>query len=435
MSGAEKTVASLLAAAAVVSYEDLPVPVVEDCRWSLLDLLASCAAGPDPVFWELTTSEGALMRNAFRGHAVDFDPVHPRSHGHPAAMLFPALLPYYTSGACTGRDLITAYAVGHEVMCAFGDVAGRALRDAGRHPTCVLGAIGVVAAVGRLFGLGSDDLERAVFLAALTTTGHSAGFGSAAKPYQLAVAARNGHTAAVAVNDRTVGSIDVAGSIWGVLADPSSFREEDVPAFGAPWRVVDAPTFHKPLPICGYLITTVLGFQRLLCDHALAPSSIASLEVRVPWSVAAVCRPGVPRTAHEARFALGFQLAVCLTRPIEGFESEVGALSRDPDIARLASAAEITHDPTCDDDGSTLITVHLRGGDAVRLEVPVTGAGLALGGELVVNGKWRRYLEDRFPDGAAARLAAATRDLENVAGPEWAGMLANLIPAAATEKE
>lgn len=422
----------LFSSATDIASTEVPAVVQDDAKRSLLDLLATCATGDGRELWDEGTADPveATMRNAFRSHVIDFDPVHPRTHGHPAAMLFPALLPYYLSGNCSGSDLVTAYAVGHEVMSVFGDIAGTALRAARQHPTCVLGAIAVSAAVGRVLGLGANELAQAGYLAAATTTGHSASFGSAAKPYQLAVAARNGHLAAVTVGAKDFRLAEPTAGILRVLRDTVLFAGDletnGIAPFGDPWRVATTPTFHKLLPICGYLITTVLGFEKRLRDKALALPEVTSLDIYVPWSVATVSRPGMPGDVDEARFALGFLLAVALAHPVADFAASFAALRADQNLARIAAAATITHDPAGDADGLSRLVVHLRGADPVRLAVPVNGAGLPLDGEQVVQAKWRRYAEPRLSPGAGAQLATATAVIETVEGPVWRRLLNGL---------
>ncbi|GAB1690084.1 MmgE/PrpD family protein [Krasilnikovia sp. M28-CT-15] len=408
-------VAAVFHAAVGAGYSDLPTVVREDCKRSLLDVLACCAAASPDDIWDVTTTDPvtSTLNNALRAHAGDFDPVHPRSHGHPAAMLFPALLPYFASGRCSGADLVTAYGVGHEAMCVFGDVAGRALRNARRHPTCLLGAIGVAVGVGRILGLPAERMGAAAFLAATATGGHAASFGSAAKAFQLAVAARNGHSAAIAVAD---GILDVAGSarlLRDVLdGTPGCLDVRETAAFGEPWRVESVATFHKPLAICGYLITTVLGFANRL--RGRVPSGVESVHARVPWTVAAICRPGVPDTVDEARFALAFLLSVCLVHPVDGFESRFASLRRSAEITRLTSAATVSHDPDCDDDGLVRIELHLRNAGPMRLRIPVGGDAEMLDGDRVVAAKWERHAASRL-----AGLAEATADLETMHGPDW----------------
>jgi 2-methylcitrate dehydratase PrpD len=406
--------------AAALDYLDVAPAAREDCKLSLLDLLACRAAAGDGNLWDTSSADptATTQTNAFLSHTTDFDPVHPRSHGHPAAMLFPALLPYFASGRCSGADLLTAYAVGHEAMCFFGDLAGQALRDAGRHPTCMLGAIGVAVAVSRIFGLPAQKMEEAAFLAASATDGYAVGFGSGAKAFQVSIAARNGHAAAVTAANRTLVPIDPLGGLGGVLDHlPRRLDASDVAPFGEPWRVQSAPTFHKPLAICGYLITTVLGFADQVRDRASTEAE--TMEVRVPRSVAAVCRPGLPETVDEARFALAFLLSVCLLHRVEDFEAEFAALRGSRRVTRMTKAVTVKHDPLSDDDGFVRIALYHQSGRPEQFLIPVNGDAELLNGTRVVAEKWERHAARRFPQG----FARATQNLESTYGPDWCEML------------
>jgi 2-methylcitrate dehydratase PrpD len=429
--------ADLCESATEAEYADVPAVAREDAKRSIQDLLACFAAGGMTQVWHVGIDDvdQATFKGAFLAHIDDFDPVHGRSHGHPAAMLLPSLIPYYTSGRCTGADLVAAYAVGHEVMCVLGDLIGQQLRDTRKHPTCLLGAVAAAVAVGRILGLSAEAVRTAAFLAASTSTGHSASFGSAAKAYQLATAARNGRAAAHAAVGLTRVPANTGQALWEVLsaavaplepADPAQ-----VGAFGSAWRIEVSPTFHKLLPICGYLITTVAGFERAWAELALPGSEPASLSVGVPRTVAAVAEKGLPRTVDEARFALGFLLAAAAVRSVDDFGARADELIGYPDVATLTAATAVAHDPACDQDGMVRVEARLRGGGRERLLIPVGGLPGQFDPEGIVSEKWRRHLEPRVPARVAERLAAATRGLEEVAGPEWLGLVSTAFEPAA----
>lgn len=411
-------------------YGEVPVVVRDDAKRSLLDLLASCAAGSDAELWQDDPGnrEQSAFSNALRSHGRDFDPVHGRSHGHPAAMLWPALMPFYISGECSGVDLVTAYASGHEAMCVLGDLLGRQLRETRKHPTCLLGAVAVALAVGRARGLPPQSLLTGAFLAAVTSTGHSAGFGSAAKAYQLAAATRGGLSAALAAGTSGYGAGDAARAqaLWTVLSDAVAPLEPADPgavrAFAAPWRIEAQPTFHKLVPICGYLITTVVGFERQYAELGLPVSEVESIAVGVPRSVAVVVRAGSPSTEDEARFALGFLLAVAAAHPLDGFDAGLHEFAREQDVGRLTAVTAVTHDLESEQDGLVRVELRLRSGGRRTLLIPVQGAAEQFEPEEIVVAKWRRYLEPRVPPELARRLASTTRSLEKAAGPEWFGL-------------
>ncbi|MGI9425190.1 MAG: MmgE/PrpD family protein, partial [Hyphomicrobiaceae bacterium] len=68
-------------------------------------------------------SQAALINGA-ASHALDYDDVSRRLHGHPTVPVAPVVLALAEHLGASGRDVLTAFIVGTEIECLIGEMAG-----------------------------------------------------------------------------------------------------------------------------------------------------------------------------------------------------------------------------------------------------------------------------------------------------------------------
>jgi 2-methylcitrate dehydratase PrpD len=143
------------------------------------------------------SAKDAAMLNGVAGHALDFDDHLNDVNGHPSVVLVPALLALAEEQHADGQQMLEAYVVGYQVMCAVAAALPvRAHWASGWHATATLGVLASTAACGRLLGLDRDGMRHALGLAATLACGSRQNCGFMAKPLHAGVAASNGLFAA-----------------------------------------------------------------------------------------------------------------------------------------------------------------------------------------------------------------------------------------------
>lgn len=163
-----------------LSYEDLPVEVIERAEELFIDWAASALAGKDarPVSIlerfaetmgpkdgpsEILVSRGrtsplfAALVNAASSHVVEQDDVHNGSVFHPATVVFPATLAVAQQTGASGRDFLVASVVGYEAGVRVGSYLGRSHYKT-FHTTGTAGTLAAAAAVSRLLGAGEEEM-------------------------------------------------------------------------------------------------------------------------------------------------------------------------------------------------------------------------------------------------------------------------------------
>jgi 2-methylcitrate dehydratase PrpD len=189
----DKTIIEQLARFAVdTTYADLPPGVVEESKRVLLDSLGCALAGLDAPKGRIGIDYGRLLggsseeativgsehRSSIFGaafangeliNAIDFDAILPP--GHVSPYVIPAALAVGETDRCSGKQLITALAVSHEISYRFGKSMDwtRDTEDGQVSVSAVLGytstVFGAAAAIALMRGLGPDPLADAMAIA------------------------------------------------------------------------------------------------------------------------------------------------------------------------------------------------------------------------------------------------------------------------------
>ena len=148
-------------------------------------------AGKLPPF-DLQQGMLSALISGTAGHALDYDDVNSRMHGHPSVPVIPAALAAARSAQATGRELLDAIVVGHEVEALIGEQYGGAHYRTGFHATGTIGTFGAAAAAARLLRLNPQQTRNALGLAAAQAAGLKSMFGTMTKPLHAGKAAMNG---------------------------------------------------------------------------------------------------------------------------------------------------------------------------------------------------------------------------------------------------
>ncbi|MBL4827111.1 MAG: MmgE/PrpD family protein [Spongiibacteraceae bacterium] len=165
-----------------VEFSQLSTQAIRQTRYALLDALGvSIAAstlgegvntfidwvqeqqvpGRCSVFGQtfLTSASMAAFANGSLAHALDFEDSHDQALVHPNAAVIPAVLAVaQEQGNISGKDLLTAIAVGCEVSCRLGFAAASALDKNSWYPPPIFSAYGATAAVAKLLALNEQQI-------------------------------------------------------------------------------------------------------------------------------------------------------------------------------------------------------------------------------------------------------------------------------------
>jgi 2-methylcitrate dehydratase PrpD len=393
-----------------VQYGDLPQDVVETTKREILDFLGVALAGYDsPGAKELADllsglggkeescaichkkklpAPVAAQINATMGHGLDFDDVHDLAVMHPAVTIVPACLAVSESlGAVSGKKLITAVALGVDMVCRLAlatwpgydplvpetkKLAFQAERvKNGWHLTTVMGYLAVAGATAKLIGLDEAQMVNAFGLALHQCSGSHQGRddGSHAKRLGPGFAARAGVLSSLMAQKGITGAKNVLEGPMGLYQmyfqggyDPTTLTAD----LGRHFEGKNVS--FKPYPCCRGTHTNIDAALALVRNEKIRPRDLKAVKVFVDTGGhQMLCSPLEvkikPRTPVDAQFSIPWGVATALARGQVGIEHYTDAAIQSQDILEVARKITVVLDRSLD-------TSHKTPTGRVEIETP-----------------------------------------------------------------
>jgi 2-methylcitrate dehydratase PrpD len=367
---ATKTLATFLAR---LRYEELPQPVVERTKDLFLDWIASALAGrqarpvqilehlaeqmgPDDGPSEILVSRRrtsplfAALVNGAASHVVEQDDVHNGAVFHPATVVFPAVLAAAQQTGASGQDVLVAAVVGYEAGIRIGSFLGRSHYRV-FHTTGTAGTLAAAAAVAHLLGADEQIMLHALGSAGTQAAGLWEFLRDAADSKQLhtAKAAADGLLSAYIALDGFTGAQHILEGEQGMAAGMSS--DADISKltadFGKRWAVLETSfKFHAS---CRHTHPAADALLQVMQEHHLRADNIARVRAHVHQAAIDVLGPVTdPQTIHQAKFSMGFVLALIALHGRAGVGDFTDEALQDQQLRSFLQRVEMVFDAEID---------------------------------------------------------------------------------------
>ena len=299
----------------------------------------------------------APLLNGMLIHAFDFDDTHHPLVIHNTSVVMPAALAISEWLGLSGKDFITACAVGFEVSLRVArGPRVHAMHGRGYHPTAVCGVFGGAAAAGRLLGLAHEQLVYAFGLAGSQGSGNMEwqSDGSWSKRFQPgwashgavvgALLAREGYT-----SPRT--ALEGPRGFYATHVGEGNFDVRSaLDGIGSDWELNRVE--FKPYPCAGALQATVRACVNLHKRYHFKTDDIVDVECRLRMGDSPV-QEGRERVFSEqqpqgdygAHFSTPFIAAVALLKGRLALADFDGEALHDPEVLRLSAKIRREDDP------------------------------------------------------------------------------------------
>jgi 2-methylcitrate dehydratase PrpD len=424
--------------AAGVTFQDLPADVVAATKLRVLDVIGLALAGAETDFGRsvheaalaLSTpgpcrilgfggrvgvATAALANGAF-SQALEFDDTHNESIVHMSSPAVAAALALSEFTRVSGRDLITAIAIGNEVSCRVGSVSSGELHRRGFHPTGLFATFGAAYLAGKLLGLDADAMARAAGIAGSFASGLLECWvdGTQTKFLHPGWSAQSGITAALLARSGVTGPAQVFEGRWGLFAthvqDPAAHRDfaRIHDGLGEQWESRNSS--FKPFPAAHVIHPYISAVLRLRAKNQIKPEDVEWMECPVTaFIVTIVCEPTeekfAPASDSHGRVSLQYSLAEALCRGTLGKSAYGSDSLRNPEILALARRVRYSVDPNYPGPGrfKGAVKIVLKDGRCFE-EVEEYNRGSA------ENPMTNDELRAKFDDNASGFLSAAQRD-------------------------
>jgi 2-methylcitrate dehydratase PrpD len=349
--------------AAALRYEDLPAEVVACARDCIIDTVAACICGSALPWSRIVidyaerTGPGGTSRILGRGgavqapsaalangalaHAFELDALtRPGAGAHPGAtVLPPALAVAQQAGvASTGRDLITAFVAGNEVMIRIGRATGHTNEARGFHAPGTTGPFGAAVACGHLLSLDADKMANALGLAGSLAGGlleFAKGDGGMVKRLHLGRASEAGVLAASLAEAGFTGPRTVIEGEFGFLRVFCTEFDEAELTRNLGHEYVTLSTVLKRYPVHATAHAAVRAVRDLQTEHRFSVSDIETVTVTGNKRMLERHNIAEPADLMLAQYSIPFCVALALYREARDPESYDESALADPAIRAL----------------------------------------------------------------------------------------------------
>ena len=254
----------------------------------------------------------AALINGAASHALDYDDVNRRLHGHPTVVTAPVALALGEQLRASGRAVLAGFVAGTEVACAVGEMADEGHYEAGFHATATIGTFGAAAAAAKMLGLDASRTAHAMGIAASQAAGLKCNFGTMTKPLHAGKACANGLLAArLAARGFTANqdAIETSRGFADAMAPgfTPGISEPHPPGYFAVQQ-----TLFKYHAACYLTHSTIEAIKELRAAHGIGLDDLDRMTIRVRPSHFSVCNIPEPTTGLEIKFSIRHCAAMAL---------------------------------------------------------------------------------------------------------------------------
>jgi 2-methylcitrate dehydratase PrpD len=373
-----------------VDADDLPPIAVERVRNLVLDSIGNQFAGmASPTGARLsqwveaqggtpacsvtgrafrTTPALATLTNAAASHALENDDIATFS-SHPNSPLTAAAIALGERHACSGRDVVLAWAIGWEVTAQTMKVClgprGNELINRGWFNQGFQETLGVAALASRLLRLDVDQTRAALGHAASAMAGMMKNRGTDTKGFTAGSAAMHGVMAAELAALGFTANLDILDGELGVarlLGLDQGDPEQVLQGLGL-WDLATRGSTVRLHACCGAAHWSMDAMQRIMRARKVEPEDVDQIEVEIPSFLTEMLPIHEPISGLQAKYSLEYNVAVIALDGRAGIHQYTDEAVRRPEAQRLMQ--RVTTVPT---EGAmqSRVVVILRDGDRIE---------------------------------------------------------------------
>ncbi len=255
----------------------------------------------------------AALVNGTAAHANDFDDTSYTGIMHGSAVVLPAVLALAEQKAASGTALLEAFIAGVEIEYAIAELFTDHIYFKGWWTTAVYGTLGAAVAGAKILGLGVEQTAQAIAMAAVTTSGMKASFGTDSKPLGVGIAACRGLECALLAAQGLSGpenAFEDDRGLFKLLNDNQHQKNYDLKLCQR-WRLLDPGILFKTYPVCSAAQAGAELTGKLMQRHQLVANDLCRVICEVPKLVEISLVYNQPETVRQAQFSMPYAIA-CL---------------------------------------------------------------------------------------------------------------------------
>jgi len=287
----------------------------------LSQIVRGLTSGTGVSIWGTTFQAGladAIWANSIAAHVLDWDDYSHPMYGHCSSVLTPVCLAFGQAYKRSGRELIEAWLVGHEINARIGNAATVQHYRKGWHATSTVGVFGATASAARLLKLDARQIAMALGIAASSASGIRENFGTMTKPLHTGQAARAGAMSALLAMAGVEGSEKAISGKYGFLSlygEGLQIQEKNYSfssdlsylAIEGQWGLV-----LKPYACCGSSHPLIDATLEIMDQTNPSSDLIRSIICHIDPFTSTILQFHNPQSPFEARYSLEYAVAVAI---------------------------------------------------------------------------------------------------------------------------
>lgn len=352
----------------------------------LMNVLRGWGGSPESTVWifgDKLPAPLSAQANSMMVHAMDYDEVYDKAVLHVIVVALPvALAMSEYVGGITGKDFITAVALGSDICARLSLAVTVPVFDHGWHYTALHGSFNSAAVSGKILGLNEEEMVNCFGLAYHQAGGNYQALhdGTLAKRIGPAFASRDGITSALLARNGISGARNVIDGKAGLYKvyhhdkfDPNILLKD----LGKLFEVVNLSI--KPYPCCRGVHPSIDGALSLVKENNIMLDDLEKVEVSIGKGIFyLVCDPVSskqnPKTVVDAQFSIPWAVAWAVKHRKVGLGAFTPEAIKNKEIIQLANKVY----PKIDDSLHTIgldpaiVTMYLKNGKKYtkRIDTP-----------------------------------------------------------------
>jgi len=351
-----------------LSFEDLSKDQVHKLKIHFLDWLGTVYAGQTQVPIQILLDMIGKMRgqpectliphgsktmgllaawgNSASSCLLEMDDLHRESIFHPASVVIPAVLALAERERASGREILTAMAVGYEVGIRIASAVGLS-HYRYWHTTATCGTFGAAAGAAKILGLDGDP-----FVWALGSAGtQAAGLweflvdSAMSKPLHIGKAAMNGLLAALMAQKGFTGARRILEGEKGFFRATSQDFNEKKCLEDLGQKFWFEQTSLKFYASCGHTHPAIDAALRATGSKPMKPEEIEKADVYIYQAAMDLLGKVEPTTPTQMKFHLPFCVATALESGRVDFHDFNLQKIAEPNTQRLMAKISLHSDP------------------------------------------------------------------------------------------
>jgi len=435
--------------AASLRYEDAPADVVERARNTIIDTVGTVVFGYDLPWSQMIVAQArragpggrsrilglggplvqapaAAFANGALAHAYELDNLtSPGAGVHPGAILLAAGLAVAQERGLSGRDLLTAFIAGAEVMIRIGRATRHTNEQRGFHAPGTTGPFGGAIAVGKLLGFDAAKMTNALGIAGSLACGlmefARSGTGAMVKRLHLGRAAESGVLAAGLAADGFTGPVSVIEGEHGFLRVFCRDTDEGelLRGLGETWSTRTILMKRFACHISAH--TSVQAILDLRAAHGFAGADVAAIRIAGNEKMAKVNNIPRPKDVMMGQYSIPFSVALAHFRDPRDPRSFDESAFNDPALRSLCERVTITVTSGHHDHATLRAEVEVELKDGRVLKKTVDDFKGTPESPLDRSGVRERFmlLTRHCPPADMERLLARLQNIENETSLDW----------------